>query len=44
MKEFLELKLASMSMDGYEKRFFGLLKNVDFINMKNSKSKGFLVG
>jgi hypothetical protein len=42
MKEFFELKLGSMTMDEYEKRFFELLKYVDFIkDEKRSKSKGF---
>jgi hypothetical protein len=37
MKEFFELKLGSMTMDEYEKRFFELLKYVDFI--KDEKVK-----
>jgi hypothetical protein len=30
MKELFELKLVSMTMEEYEKRFFELLKYVDF--------------
>jgi hypothetical protein len=37
MKELFELKLVSMTMDEYEKRFFELLKYVDFI--KDEKVK-----
>jgi hypothetical protein len=41
MKELFELKKGSMVMDEYENRFFELLKYVDFIRMRSSKSKGF---
>jgi hypothetical protein len=41
MKEFFELKLGTMTMDKYEKRFFELLNYVDFIKDEKSKSKGF---
>ena len=37
MKELFELKLGSMKMDEYEKRFFEFLKYVDFI--KDDKVK-----
>jgi hypothetical protein len=44
MKNFFELKLGSMTMDGYEKRFFGLLKYVDFIKDEKVKIQRFLSG
>jgi hypothetical protein len=37
MKEFFEIKLGSMTMDECERRFFELLKYVDFI--KDEKVK-----
>jgi hypothetical protein len=37
MKYFFELKLGSMTMDENEKRFFELLKYVDFIKDENVK-------
>jgi hypothetical protein len=40
MKEFFELKLGSMTMDEYEKRFFELLNYVEFIKHEKFKSKG----
>jgi hypothetical protein len=44
MKEFFELKLGSMTMDEYEKRFFELLKYVDFIKDEKVKTQIFLSG
>jgi hypothetical protein len=44
MKEFFELKLGSMTMDEYEKRFFELLKYVDFIKDEKVKIQRFLSG
>ena len=44
MKEFFELKLGSMIIDEYEKRFFELLKYVDFIKGENIKIQKFLSG
>jgi hypothetical protein len=43
MKEFFELKLGSMTMDEYEKRFFELLKYVDFIKDEKVKIQRFLI-
>jgi hypothetical protein len=37
MKDLFELKLGSMTMDGYERIFLGLLRYVDFI--KDAKVK-----
>jgi hypothetical protein len=42
MKEFYELKLGTMTMEEYEKRFFELLKYVDFIKDENVKIQRFL--
>jgi hypothetical protein len=42
MKEFFELKLGSMKMEEYEKRFFELLKYVDFIKDEKIKIQIFL--
>jgi hypothetical protein len=42
MKEFFELKLGIMTMDEYEKRFFELLKYVDFIKDEKVKIRRFL--
>jgi hypothetical protein len=42
MKKFFELKLGSITMDEYEKRFFELLKYVDFIKDEKVKIKRFL--
>jgi hypothetical protein len=44
MKEFFKLKLESMKMDEYEKRFFELLKYVDFIKDDKVKIQRFLSG
>jgi hypothetical protein len=41
MKEFFELKLESMKMEEYEKRFVELLNYVDFIKYEKVKTKGF---
>jgi hypothetical protein len=42
IKYFFELKLGSMTMDEYEKRFFELLKYVDFIKDEKVKIQRFL--
>jgi hypothetical protein len=44
MKEFFELKLGSMTMDEYDKRFFELLKHMDFIKYEKVKIQIFLSG
>jgi hypothetical protein len=44
MKEFFELKLGTMTMDGYDKCFFQLLKYVDFIKDEKVKIQSFLSG
>jgi hypothetical protein len=44
MKEFFELKLGTMTMEEYEKRFFELLKYVDFIKDEKVKIQCFLSG
>jgi hypothetical protein len=44
MKYFFELKLGNMTMDKYEKRFFELLKYVDFIKDEKVKIQRFLSG
>jgi hypothetical protein len=44
MKELFELKLGSMTMDEYEKRFFEFLKYFDFIKDDKVKIKSFLSG
>jgi hypothetical protein len=44
MKEFFEIKLGSMKMDEYEKRFFELVKYVDFIKDEKVKIQRFLIG
>jgi hypothetical protein len=44
MKEFFELKMGSMIMDEYEKRFFELLKYVDFIKDEKVKIQRFMSG
>jgi hypothetical protein len=41
MKDFFELKLGSMTMDEYEKRFFELLKYVGFIKDEKVKIQIF---
>jgi hypothetical protein len=44
MKEFFELKLGSMIMAEYDKKFLGLLKYVGFINDEKVKIHRFLSG
>jgi hypothetical protein len=44
MKYFFEIKLGSMSMDEYKKRFFELLNYVDFIKDEKVKIQRFLSG
>ena len=44
MKYLFELKLGIMTMDEYEKRFFELLKYVDFIKDEKVKIQRFLSG
>jgi hypothetical protein len=44
MKEFFELKLGCMTMDEYKKRFFELLKYVEFIKDEKVKIQRFLIG
>ena len=44
MKDFFEIKLGSMTMDEYEKRFFELLKYVDFIKDEKVKIQRFMCG
>jgi hypothetical protein len=44
MKEFFEIKLGRMKMDEYEKRFFELLKYVEFIKDEKVKTQRFLSG
>jgi hypothetical protein len=44
MKEFFELKLETMIMEEYEKRFFELLKYVNFIKDEKVKIQRFLSG
>jgi hypothetical protein len=44
MEYLFELKLGSMSMDEYEKRFFEMLKHVDFIKDEKVKIQRFLSG
>jgi hypothetical protein len=44
MKELFELKLGSMTMDEYERRFLELLKYVDFIKDEHVKIQRFLSG
>jgi hypothetical protein len=44
IKEYFELKLGSMTIDEYEKRFFELLKCVDFIKDEKVKTQRFLSG
>jgi hypothetical protein len=42
MKEFFELKMGSITMDEYDKRFFKLSKYVDFIKDDKFKIQKFL--
>jgi hypothetical protein len=44
MKEFFELKLGTMTMEEYEKRFFEFLKYVDFIKDEKGEIQRFLSG
>jgi len=44
MKYFFKLRLGSMTMDDYEKRFFELLKYVDFIKDEKVEIQRFLSG
>jgi hypothetical protein len=44
MKDFFELKLGSMAMDEYERRFLELLRYVDFIKDEKVKIQRFLSG
>jgi hypothetical protein len=44
MQEFFELMLGSMTMVEYEKKFFGLLKYVQFIGDEKVKIHKFLSG
>jgi hypothetical protein len=44
MKDFFELKLGSMTMDEYEKRFFKLMKCVDFVKDEKFKIQRFMSG
>jgi hypothetical protein len=44
MKEFFELKLGSMSIDEYERRFLELLKYVPFIKDETIKIQRYLSG
>jgi hypothetical protein len=44
MKELFELKLGSMTMDEYERRFLELLKYVDFIKDEQVKIQRYLSG
>jgi hypothetical protein len=44
IKDFFEIKLGTMTMEEYEKRFFELLKYVDFIKDVNVKIQRFLSG
>jgi hypothetical protein len=44
MKEFFELKLGSMTIDEYERRFLELLKYVSFIKDETVKIHRYLSG
>jgi hypothetical protein len=44
MKEFFELKLGSMTIDEYERRFLELLKYVSFIKDETVKIQSYLSG
>jgi hypothetical protein len=44
MKEFFELKLGSMTIDEYERRFLELLKYVPFIKDETIKIQRYLSG
>ena len=42
MEEFFEIKLGSMTMDSYEKKFWELLKYAEFIKYEKVKIQRFL--
>jgi hypothetical protein len=44
MKEFFELKIGSMTIDEYERRFLELLKYVSFIKDEAVKIQSYLSG
>jgi hypothetical protein len=44
MHDLFELRLGSMTMEDYEKKFLGLLKYVGFINNEKVKIQRFLSG
>jgi hypothetical protein len=44
MKSLFEIKLGSMKMEEYDKRFFELLKYVDFIKYEKVKIQRFISG
>ena len=44
MKDFFELKLGSMTIDEYERRFLKLLKYVSFIKDETVKIQRYLSG
>jgi hypothetical protein len=44
MQEFFELRLGSMTMEEYEKKFMGLLKYVKFIGDEKMKIQRFISG
>jgi hypothetical protein len=44
MQEFFELRLGSMTMEEYEKKFLGMLKYVGFIKYEKVKIQRFLSG
>jgi hypothetical protein len=44
MQEFFELRLGSMTMEEYEKKFLGLLKYARFIGDEKVKIQIFLSG
>jgi hypothetical protein len=44
MKEFFELKLRSMMIDEYERRFLEMMKYLAFINNEKVKIQRYLSG
>jgi hypothetical protein len=44
MKKFFELKLGSMTIDDYERRFLELLKYISFIKDEQAKIQRYLSG
>jgi hypothetical protein len=44
MKDFFEIRLGTMTMEEYEKRFFELLKYFDFIEDEKFKIQIFISG